>query len=932
MIALVIVLESNLMKEVFVMHKVFSCLFFSFLFLLFIGIIETKDADGKEKHGKLPKDVIPIHYDISIFPDIETSILNGNETIEIDIKKATNVIMINSHELNITYARLKGIDVLKNTSVSDAVKTKNASLSDPKVKLNPKEQTAILLFPMEIQPGRYKLEINYTGKLDIKPHGLFMAWQEGSTGRKPLLATQFEAIDARRMFPCWDEPSFKATFNLSAKIPKEFLAISNTSITSEEDIKSDGKVNNKLKYVKFSTTPKMSTYLLVFVAGGLEFISGAADGVTIRIVTPPGKKEKGRYALSVAKKLLPFYNQYFGIKYPLPKLDLITVSGGFGAMENWGGITFSEDLLLFDPKSSSLDTKRNIFEIIAHEMAHQWFGNIITMAWWNDLWLNEGLASWMEIKTTDHFNPQWESWLRFTSEADRAIETDSRRTTFPIERTVLDDSQADQAFDEISYVKAASVIRMLENYLGEDLFQKGIRYYMQSYKYANTASKDFWHALQDVSGQPIEEIAKEWTKQPGLPIVKLSSSCKEGINQITVSQKKFTYFPIGEDEAKEKETIWKIPICFFTDKGNNQGSNGCNWFLLTGREEIIKGNGCSEPALIKDRGYFRVKYEDSIYGKIKKGNLTYLSLSDKILLLSDTWALAKKGGLPIKNYLDLVDSFTDNLKKDNLSYPLWKQILGAFNTIDTLAIGKPERNDIRIQFCSWLLPVFKRVGWEKKPNEDENTTQFRISIISALGKFGNKEIINEAFNCFERFKINKSALPAYIRPAVLSIVGLYAQEETFKMLHELGRKSMDVEEKLLFYNAMLSNLNAERAKQGLSVALTDELDPVNAVYSVHTVAFSGEHPELALEFTKKHAVEIFAKLSSIHADTYIPKLFEAFTDKKWALELKNYAKANLPAGAAPQVAKACEKISFHAELKKRLLPALKTWIVARKAK
>lgn len=869
------------------MRKVFSYL----SVLSLIGILVTKVAVGAQTYGKLPKDVTPIHYDISINPDVKRSAFLGYEIIEIDIKKAIKAIVINSLELNITDARLIGNKIIK-----------------AKVKLDPKEQTATFLFPEELQPGKYKLAINYTGKLGIKPHGLFLAWQEGSTGRKPLIVTQLEATDARRMFPCWDEPAYKATFNLSAKIPKKLMAISNMPIESEED------VNDEFKNVKFSITPKMSTYLLVFVAGELEFISGMEEGVTIRVITPPGKKEKGRYALDTALKLLPFYNQYFGMKYPLPKLDLIAVPGGIGAMENWGGITFNEDLLLFDPKKSSLDTKNNVFEAISHEMAHQWFGNIVTMKWWDDLWLNEGLASWMEIKATDLFNPKRSAWLLFTQTVDKAMDTDSRKTTFPVERPVKDESQAGQTFDEITYVKAASIIRMLENYLGEEKFKEGVRHYLQAYQYSNAASKDLWLSFQYVTGTPFDKIVAEWFKEPGFPLVKIKSSCQNGNNKITLTQSRFSYAPVDRNE-----TSWKIPISLSTANKSNFN----HLLLLEGKEKTIVVPDCSFPTLVKEHGYFRVHYEPKLFKEIKKGAANSLSEKEKLTLLSDTWALVKKGDVSLSDYLGLVQSFISNSQ----SLPLWNHAIDSFTTIDRLAIGTPGRQKFKAQVCSLLRPAFNRLGWDKKPNEDENVTKLRVEIISTLGIVEDKVVINEAFKRFEGFLKSRDSLPSYLRPAVLSIVGRYGDAGIFNHLHDLGKKSKDMEEKERFYNAMLSTLNPDLAKNGLMVSLTDELSPVEAANSVYTVAYDGGKPELAWEFTKKHFTELHEKLPSMYRYLYVPKLFGAFHDEKWARELEIFAKSKLSKEASLQVTKATERIRFMASFKKRLLPQLHQWFI-----
>jgi aminopeptidase N len=329
-----------------------------------------------------------------------------------------------------------------------------------------------------------------------------------------MIASHLEPADARRIFPSWDEPSFKASFQLTVTVPQTFAAVSNMPVTDEQTI-GQGR-----KRVTFATTPKMSTYLFVLAAGDLEALTGEADGVAINVVTTRGKRAQGKFALDSAIKLLAYYNDYFGVKYPLPKLDLIAVPGGFGgAMENWGGIIFFESRLLFDQTVASAESQRGIFGILAHEMAHQWFGDLVTMAWWDNLWLNEGFATWMQAKAADHFYPQWQVWLNSTGQRQAAMGEDARRTSHPIQQPVAHESEALAVFDTITYSKGQAFIRMLENYLGDDAFRAGIRQYMQENAYSNTTSADLWRALESASGKKVAGMAAAYTEQAGLPLV-----------------------------------------------------------------------------------------------------------------------------------------------------------------------------------------------------------------------------------------------------------------------------------------------------------------------------------------------------------------------------------------------------------------------------
>src|SRR3989442_5575315 len=377
--------------------------------------------------------------------------------------------------------------------------------------------------------------------------------------KKFMLGTQFEATDARRFFPCWDEPVFRARFQLTTVVPEDWYAVSNMPIEYEK--KTAGG-----KEVRFAATPPMSSYLNVFVAGELDLIESRSGPTQLRVIATKGKAEVGRYALEATAQILKYYNDYFGVPYPFPKLDQIALPGGFGgAMENWGGITYFESALLFDPKNSSAETKQNIYEVLAHEMAHQWFGDLVTMAWWDNLWLTEGFASWIGPKSTAHFNPQWEVWLRRNIPRDptrrvgiakeQAMEGDARSTTHPIQQPIADEAEARSAFDDITYKKGQSFIRMLENFLGEDVFRDGIRRYIAAHKYSNSTTADLWSALSQASGKPVNEIAAAWTEQPGFPVVKVR---RDMDGKVSLRQEHFT---VNFKNLPPLE--WQIPLTYF---------------------------------------------------------------------------------------------------------------------------------------------------------------------------------------------------------------------------------------------------------------------------------------------------------------------------------------------------------------------------------
>ena len=556
--------------------------------------------------GKLPKVVVPLSYDIQLKPNIEKLTFSGSETVILDVRKPEKTITLNVNTVTIASAKL--------------LKADGKTEQYARITIDPQKETATLAFDTEIPSGRHQISVDFTGKINEAPKGLYYAryQEQGSSAKKIMLGTNMEPSDARRMFPCWDEPSFRAKFRVRATLPANFTVVSNMPVESE-------KKTGAEKEVRFAETPPMSSYLIVFCAGELDAIYGEADGTKIGIVTTKGKAGMGRYALESAEKILKYYNEYFGEKYPLPKLDLIAIPGGFGgAMENWGGITFYESYLLFDPANSSELTKQNIFNLIAHEMAHQWFGDLVTMAWWDNLWLNEGFASWMGTKCLDHFNPQWHIWLRSNANKQRAMNTDALSATHPIQQAVTTESEAQSAFDEITYQKGQSFLRMLESYLGEQDFRAGIRSYIRAHRLSNSTTADLWNALTESSRKPAAAIAASWTEQPGLPLV-LMKSTESGI---TVTQERFTVH-----QKNPKSLEWNIPIAY---RDVPSTGNPARVFLLEQKSATLPNTQSSQNVKLNagNVGYFRTQYDGAHFEKLL-ALVAQLPEADKVNLASD---------------------------------------------------------------------------------------------------------------------------------------------------------------------------------------------------------------------------------------------------------------------------------------------------------
>ncbi len=866
-------------------------------FSLLASLSAEKPFDFASTPGKLPKEVVPEEYAIHIAPDMAKLSFAGSETIKLNVQKPVRQLTLNANELEI-----------KSAAVDDNV------IPNSEINLDPKQETLTVSLPTELGVGHHTLTLGFAGKINQQGQGLFYApyQEQGTNAKKVMLGTQFEATDARRMFPCWDEPSFRARFQLTAVVPENFLAVSNMPIESETKVPGG-------KEVRFGQTPSMSSYLNVFVAGELDFVETKSGDTQIRVITTKGKSEMGRYALQASEQILQYYNDYFGVPYPLPKLDQIAIPGGFGgAMENWGAITYFESVLLFDPEASSDATRQHIYEVLAHEMAHQWFGDLVTMAWWDNLWLNEGFASWMGSKCTEHFNPQWDVWLQKEVSRDptrrvgfareTAMEGDARSTTHPIQQEIKTEAEANGAFDDITYKKGESFIRMLEGFLGEDVFRHGIRKYIAAHEYSNSTTADLWNALSDASGKPVGKIAAGWTEQPGFPVVKVMrhDSAKVGLGQ--------ERFTVHFHDAPALE--WEIPLTYLLPDAKSPTD-----FLMTTKTAVLTDIPGDLPLKLNANGTgnYRVQY-DATSWKLLFADLSKLTVPDRVNLLCDAWALVQANRASLSLYFELVGKLPSTTELAEC-----EQIINTFEFIDGLLAGTEAAKPFQIYARSILRRSFDQVGLAITPNDSARFASLRVSLVSALGVLGDEEIIKDCRERFQKFLTDPAAIPPDLRPPVLEVVGRYADEATWKKIHELGLKTTSIEEKQTYYDALACAIDPKLMKRTMQIALTDELPTSRALALVAKVARESGQPEIAWDFARANMKPLLAKADALGVNRYAPSLFTFFSDPKRIEELKEYAKTKLPPESAREVAKAVDEIGFRAELKARLIPQVMAW-------
>lgn len=861
-----------------------------------------KPFDFAATTGKLPKEVVPTEYSVRIVPKIDKLIFRGTETVKVEVHTPVRELVLNALEIEIASASIDEKPVPQDT-----------------VKIDNKNELVRIALSSELPTGAHTLSLSFSGKINQKGRGLFyMRYQEQGSGAKRIaLGTQFEPTDARRLFPCWDEPSFRARFQLAAVIPENWLAVSNMPVESENKLDNPEMIGAGGKEIRFAITPPMASYLNVFVAGELDSIETKVAGTQVRVIATKGKAEWGRYALESTAQLLNYYNDYFGVHYPLPKLDQIAIPGGFGgAMENWGGITYFETGLLFDPQKSSATTRQRIYEVIAHETAHQWFGDLVTMAWWDNLWLNEGFASWMGTKCTAHFNPQWEVWLEKNIPRDPSrrtgiskeleMEGDARSTTHPIQQPIADEAEANNAFDDITYRKGQAFLLMLESFLGEDVFRDGIRRYMAAHKYSNSTTADLWNALSDASGKPVGEIAAAWTEQPGFPIVRVK---RDGGN-VSLSQERFTiHFPSAP------ALQWTIPLTYFLVGDEVRQSH-----LMSTKIDNL--SGIPPGSVLKfnadGAGNYRVQYDQASW-KLLIGALSKLSVPDRVNLLGDAWALVQANRVSVSAYLRLVDRLPSKRELAERD-----QIINTFDYINRLLVRDVARKKFQAYARGTLRPSFDQLGWESKPQQTPRDAILRGSLIQILGDLGDAEIVAGCRERFQKYVVDPAWIAPDLRAPIFWVAGHYADEATWNALHELGLRTTSIEEKQNYYDALAAARDPALIAKTLEISLTDELPTSRAVFLVGKVARYSDHPELAWEFSKANMKALLAKTDALGANSYVPSLFNFFSEQSRVAELKAYAKTNLPstAASAKEVAKAVDEVEFRAEFKRRLISQL----------
>jgi aminopeptidase N len=845
----------------------------------------------KTNPGRLPKNVVPVSYAIALTPDAAARTIAGTETVIFDVRESTATIQFNSLNQTLSDVKLDGKPV-------------KGTVSDDKAQLT----TVTLAGAMK--PGRHTLTFSYTGKIETEPHGLFAQEFTKPGGEKDmLLSTQFEATDARRMFPCWDEPAFRATYQLTVTTPTAWANYSNMPVTRRT-------VNGALATTAFATTPKMASYLVEFTSGNLAQISGESAGTKLNVVAVKGQEQDGATALASAATILADYNDYFGVRFPLPKLDAIAIPGGFsGAMENWGAITYNDQALLVT-KSSTLANRQTVFSIQAHEMAHQWFGDLVTMGWWDELWLNESFASWMAAHETDVRNPAWHWWENQDADKENAMGADSHPASHAILQHVTNELEATSAFDpRITYSKGQAVLRMLEANLGAEKFRDGIRRYMAKHAYSNTSSADLWASLSAASGRDVGAIAAAWTSQPGFPLVSVNASCDAaGKRTVTLSQRRFLL------DGKDSLALhWNIPLQVRVGAGAAQA------VLMSRDGQTIAAGNCGDTLSVNAGavGYYRVDYDAATLAA-NTAHLGQMNDGDRIALLDDQWALAEAGFRPLSNYLALVSNMgaTQNERA-------WAQIASALESIEHDERGTPGHTAFLAYARSVIKPLANQLGWDAKADESPGIQRLRRSVISDLGAWGDADVIAEARKRFAAFVVDRASLAADNQGMVLTIVGRHATASDFAALHAVAKSAKNETEMQRYYRAMMWVQDPALAQQAIAIAMSDEIPKQAATSRIGLVlTVHDAHPALAWSAFQNSVDTLLAPFQPngpFMLAQYIP---EIFWDSVPLDQLEAWIKPRVPGEVQPNLARGLETARFKLAEKTMLVKAADSYVSA----
>ena len=838
---------------------------------------------------RLPQTIRPESYKLTLTPDLNAATFAGLETIEVTLKEPANVIALNAAEI-----------AFQSVTVTAAGKQQTATVA-----LDKDKEQATFTFPGNVPAGKATLSIVYTGILNNELRGFYLS----KTARRNYAVTQFEATDARRAFPSFDEPAFKATFDVSLVVDAADTAISNGPIEADTPGPATGKHT-----LKFATTPRMSSYLVAFLVGDFQCTAGEQDGVAIRVCSTPDKVAMTPYGVDVAKYVLHYYNNYFGIPYPLKKLDLIALPDfEAGAMENFGAITYRETALLIDPKTASVGAKKEVALVIAHEMAHQWFGDLVTMQWWDNLWLNEGFATWMENKPVEEMHPEWNIDQLVAGGVDRSLNLDAQPTTRAIRAKADTPDEINQMFDGIAYGKAGSVLGTVENYLGEETFRQGVHNYLKAHEYGNATAEDFWGAQTANSHKPVNKIMESLVAQPGAPILSFGEPTGAS-RQVSVAQRRFFMSPGIQPDPSQK---WSLPVCFKTASGQD-----CQ--VLTPADTALKApSGALFFANAGGKGYYYSAYPPSVYAALVAKAETDLSPTERISLISDEWAQVRANKVAVGDYLNLVSA----IRADTNAEVIGGATGGVTAVFDRVAGTDEEKAGVSAWIRESFAPQFARLG-PPAANDSANTRELRAQLLDLLGKYGkDPAVVAQARQLAQQYLADPAGLDATVGQTALSISARNGDAALFDTLQQVYETNTNPE----FQEGAL-RLQAEfedpaLLKRALDYAVSGKVRNQDAIIQFAIALQSDKTREFTWNYVKTNWDKVQAQFTTAMGSILVSST-SSFCSVDAREDVKSFFAAHKVASSSLALKHAVERIDGCIELRTLQEPNLKNWLAA----
>ena len=785
---------------------------------------------------RLPKNVTPKRYEIHLTPDLKAFTFQGGVRIAVVVNEATDDVVLNALELEI-----------------DSVAAERAGKSIvAKAELEPAKERAHLRFAEKLAPGEWTIKISFRGILNDKLHGFYRSQYHDAAGAVHTVATtQFESTDARRAFPCWDEPELKASYKVTLVVDEPLAAISNGGQESEKKL-AGGK-----KEVVFKETIPMSTYLVAFIIGEFEATPPVDAGTPLRVVHVPGKDSLTSWAQKIGAFSLKFFADYYGLKYPGDKLDLIAIPDfASGAMENLGAITFRETALLADEKTASRAELERVADVVSHENAHMWFGDLVTMRWWNGIWLNEAFATFMEMLAVHAWKPEWKRWESFCVSRAAAMSIDGLRSTRPIEFPVLSPEDCRAMFDILTYEKGAAVLRMLEQFLGDDLFRDGIRLYLKKHQFANTETSDLWDALESASREPVRKMMDSWIFQPGFPILDAAPTA-DG-RGLKISQRRFFYLPEDNDQ------LWHVPVMV---RAKTEQGVSTHKLLLTTREANLELPARVEWALLNEggHGFYRVHYAPQLLESITK-NLSALAPIERFGLVNDTWAATVAGLGPLSEFLKMARLFSSETDIN-----VWRALLGAFSYLDMIASDN-DRPALASAVRAIVGPASARLGWEPKPGESELERQLRGMLIGTLGTIGeDPEVQKKARELYARFEDAPESADRDLMPPLVNILAYCGDAARYQEYKRKFKNPRTPQEEQRYLFALANFRDRQLLEKTLEMTLDGEVRTQNAPYLMHSLLLNNTFRYQAWDYLRAHWPDMVQK----YPDNALPRMCEA---------------------------------------------------------